>query len=102
MNAMVLTLDTSHSEMSPVNLFDAGTASALNNQLISVTADTFHDPIAPCGPLEQSVDTFRHSLMAAWSSAFGANAMVEECYYREGLRVCGYSEGHNNDRSELS
>ena len=89
MNAMVLTLDTSHSEMSPVNLFDAGTASALNNQLISVTADTFHDPIAPCGPLEQSVDTFRHSLMAAWSSAFGANAMVEEYYYREGLRGCG-------------
>ena len=89
MNAMVLTLDTSHSEMSPVNLFEAGTASALNNQLISVTADTFHDPIAPCGPLEQSVDTFRHSLMAAWSCAFGANAVVEEYYYREGLRGCG-------------
>ena len=86
MNAMVLTLDTSHSEISPVNLFDAGT---LNNQLISVTADTFHDPIAPCGPLEQSLDTFRHSLMAAWSCAFGANTVVEECYYREGLRGCG-------------
>ena len=89
MNAMVVTLDTSHLEISPVNLFDAGTASALNNQLISVTADTFHEPIAPCGPLEQSVDTFRHSLMAAWSSAFGGTPMVEKYYHREGLRGYG-------------
>merc|ERR1719201_2316229 len=43
-----------------------------------VTAETSHDPIGPCGPLEQWVDCFRHSLMAASSSPldFGANTLV--------------------------
>ena len=85
MNAMVVTLDTSHSEISPVKLLGVEAASALSSQLISVTADTFHDPIGPCGPLEQSVDTCRHSRMAAWSSAFGLNAKM--CVY-ECVCVC--------------
>ena len=71
MYAMVVTLDTSHLEMTPVNLFALGTTSWLNNWLISVTAETSHDPIAPCRPLEQVVDSDsrRHFLMADWSSA---------------------------------
>merc|ERR1719331_1083592 len=39
------------------------------------TFETSQDPIGPCGPLEQSKSPpFRHSAMAAWSSAldFGA------------------------------
>ena len=79
----VITLDTSHLEMSPMNLSAPGTPSRLNIMLISVTADTSHDPIGPCGPLEQSfvLDNFRQSLMAAWSCApeVGAHPAVE--YY---------------------
>ena len=45
---------------------------------ISVTAETSQDPIGPCEPLEQSVESFRHSTMAAWSSTldFAANPVV--------------------------
>ena len=45
---------------------------------MSVTDETSHDPIVPCGALEQSVDSLRHSTMAAWSSAvdFGAHSVV--------------------------
>ena len=71
---MSVTLDTSHFEMSPSNLSAPGTGlefSSKNNQLISVTAETSQDSTGPCEPLEQSVgDSFRHSAMAAWSSAF--------------------------------
>ena len=53
-----------------------------NNSLMSVTDEISQDSIGPCGPLEQSVDNFRHSTMAAWSSALdcGAHPAVE--YYR--------------------
>ena len=54
---------------------------------MSVTAETSQNPIRPYGPLEQSVDSFRHSTIAAWSSAldFGANAVV-----RVRVRVWGW------------
>ena len=76
LHALVI-FDTSHLEMSPLNLFAPGTESSLNNWM-STTADTSHDPIGPCGPLEQSVDSRRHSAIAAWSSAldFGAHPAV--------------------------
>ena len=51
--------------------------------MLSVTAETSHDPIGPCGPLEQLVDSLMHSIMAAWSSGldfFGAHAVVGRCY----------------------
>ena len=42
---------------------------------MSVTAETSHVQIGPCGPTEQSVDSCRHNLMAARSSDldFGAH-----------------------------
>ena len=84
------TLDTSHLEMSPLNLFAPGKSllfKSKKSQLVSVTAAygrtgrLSQDPIGPCGPKEQSVDSCRHSLMAAWSSAlvFGDQPVV--CYY---------------------
>merc|ERR1711900_105797 len=65
----------SHFEMSPLNFSVAGITSTSNKLSISVTAVTSQDPIGPCGPLEQSVDSFRQSAMAAWSSFldFGAH-----------------------------
>ena len=50
--------------------------------MLSVTAETSHDPIGPCGPLEQSEDSLTHSAMASWSSPldFGVQAVVG-CYY---------------------
>ena len=86
MLAMLIILDTSHFERSPLNLSAPGTGfcfASTNNQLMSVTAETFQDPIGPCGPLEQSVGgSFRHSAMAALNSAvdFGAHAVAR--YYR--------------------
>ena len=72
---MLVTLDTSHLEMSPLNLLGFALK---NNQVMSVTAATCQDPIGPCGPLEQSVDRCRQELMAACSSAldFGAHPPV--------------------------
>ena len=90
---MVVTLDTSHLEMSPSNLFDPGTGlrfASKNNQLISVTAETSQDPIGPCRPLEQSVGgNFRHSLMAVWSSAldFGAHPAMGMRYAVEAIAM---------------
>ena len=73
MSSMLDTLDTSHLEMSPLN--DIALA---KNALMSVTTNTSQDPIGPCGPLSQSVDSCRHSLMAAWRSAldFGAHPVI--------------------------
>ena len=50
--------------------------------MLSATAETSHDPIGPCGPLEQSLDSLTHSAMASWSSDldFGAHAVVGRCY----------------------
>ena len=62
---MSVTLDTSHFEMSPLN-----ENARWNVDCMLVTAETFQDPIGPCGPLEQSLDSCRHSLMAARSCAF--------------------------------
>ena len=46
---------------------------------MSVTPDTSQDPIDPCTLTEPSVDSVRHSAMAAWNSVldFGAQAMVD-------------------------
>ena len=76
------TLDTSQLEMSPVNSFALGTGlrfASKKSQLMSVTVETSQDPIGPCGPLEQRVDSFKHAVMAAWNSALdaGAHAVVE-------------------------
>ena len=84
---MSVTLDTSHLDMSPMNLFAPGTTSRLNNRLMSVTADTSQDPIGPCGPLEQSGDSFRHSAMAAWSSALALRAPAAVGRYYSGYKV---------------
>ena len=56
--------------------------------MLSVTAETSQDPIDPCGPLEQSVDSLTHSTMASWSSDldFGAHAVVGR-YYSVAARV---------------
>merc|ERR1719460_1904848 len=69
---MVVTLDTFHLARSPLN------ADALANMAnMLVTLDTSHDPIGPCGPLEQSKsDAFGHSAMAARSSAFDLGAQA--------------------------
>ena len=50
--------------------------------MLSVTAETSHDPIGPCGLLEQSVDSLTHSAMASWSSdlEFGAHPVVGRYY----------------------
>ena len=81
MYSMLVTLDTSHLEMSPVNAFAPVTGfkfASRNKLLKSFTAETFQDLIRPCGPLEQSWDSSRHSTMAAWSSALdlGAHPVV--------------------------
>ena len=75
---MFVTLDMSHLEMSPLNLFAPGITSLLNIWRIFVTAETSQDPIGPCGPLEQSLDSGRHCTMSAWSSklVFGAHPVM--------------------------
>ena len=73
--SMLVTLDTSHLEMSALNDDASGTLFALNKLIISVTPDTSQDPIGPCGPSEQSKSPrFRHSAMAASSSALDLGA----------------------------
>ena len=71
---MLVTLDMSQPEMSPVNFFTL----LLHKRLISVTVEISQDPIGPRGPLEQSLDSFRQSLMAVWRSDldFGAHPVV--------------------------
>ena len=61
----------------------------MNNWLISVIAETSQAPIGPCGPLEQSVGSCRHSFMAAWSSAldFGAHPVAGIVFGVARLRV---------------
>ena len=51
---------------------------------MSVTDETSHEPIGPCGTLKQSVNSCRHSLIAAWSSSleFGDHPVVG--YYDRG------------------
>ena len=80
-SAMLVTLDTSHFETSPLNCFDPRTRlpfASTNNQLMSVTAETSQDQIGLRRPWEQSVDNCRHFSMAAWSSApdLGAHPVV--------------------------
>ena len=45
---------------------------------MSVTGETSQDPIGPCRPLEQSEESFRHSVMAACTSVldFGGRPVV--------------------------
>ena len=73
MYAMSVTLETSHFEISPLNL-----SASENNCRVLGTLDTSQDPIGPCKLLEQSVDTLVHSITAVWSCAlsFGANPAI--------------------------
>ena len=62
---MVLTFDTSHLEMSPLN------ALALENMnIVLVMRDTSHSAIGPCTSWEQSPpgDSLMHASTAVWSS----------------------------------
>ena len=87
MPTMVVTLDTSHLEMSPLNFSVPVKSDESNASFMSVTPDTFQDPIGPCGPSEQSVDSSRHSAMAAWSSALDCGAHPVVKYYRHKGRL---------------
>ena len=72
-----ITLDTSHFERSPLNDF-----ASVNNWEISVTVATSHSAIGPCGPLVQSlfeiheVD-FRHASTALLSSVLDCGESAE-------------------------
>ena len=49
---------------------------------MSATAETSHDPIDPCGALEQSVgDSLRHLAMASSSSSLDCGAHSVVVYY---------------------
>ena len=49
---------------------------------LPVTAETSQDPIGPCGPLEQSEDSLRHSAMATWISDLDCGAHpVAGCFF---------------------
>ena len=58
-----------------------------NKPSISVTPETSQDPIGPCGPLEQSGESSRHSLIAAWSFALDLGTHPVTSYYTVGFRV---------------
>ena len=93
MSRMSVTLVTSHLEMSPLNV-DAGANKpavlvTMNNWLMSLIANTSHDPIGPCGPFKQSLHSFRHNLMWAWSSGFdsGAHPAVIHIYASDAVEA---------------
>ena len=50
--------------------------------MLSATPEISQDPIGPCGPLEQSEDSLRHSTIATWSSTLssGAHPVVGRYY----------------------
>ena len=87
MCAIVVTLDTSHLEMSPINLFASGRGLffvSRNNRLISVTPETSQDPIGFDRPLAPSIgDISSVSAMAFLSPAldFRTNTAVV-CHLR--------------------
>ena len=65
----MVTLDTSHLEMSQLNIDASEKIPAM-----SVIVDTFHSPIGPCVSSEQSPfgDSCRHAPTAVLSTAFDA------------------------------
>ena len=70
---MSATFDTSHFEMSPLNLL-----ADKKILFILVIVDTSQDPIGPCGVCERSLeDSLRHVSTALLSSCFdrGENAV---------------------------
>ena len=70
----MLTRDTSHFEMSPLNEY-----ALANTPLISATLDTSHSAIEPYGPLRQSPlvgENLRHLSTASLSSALDQSAKV--------------------------
>ena len=79
MISMLVTLDASHFEMSLLNNF-----ALTNKPYMSVTPDTYHSPIGPCEPLEQSPsgDKSKHKSTALLSSSLDC---VEKT---AGYRVC--------------
>ena len=88
MYAMLVTLDTSHFERSPLNDFAAWKMARM-----SVTLDTSQEEIGPCGPLEQSEDSCRHSLMALWSSSFDFGAHPAVQYHNISVKRLGLGIG---------
>ena len=83
MACISFTLDTSHLEMSPLK-----NDASRKMRSVSVTSDTSQDPIGPCGPLEQSVDSLRHSTIAALSSALDLTASPNVAgYFFVGINV---------------
>ena len=54
---------------------------------MSVTADTSHVPIGPCGPCEQSVNLLWHFLIADCSSALYFGAQPTVGYYYRGHTI---------------
>ena len=75
MPCMSVTADTFHADRSWLK-----DRALRNMNLTSVTADTSHDPIGPCGLAEQlpTGDSLMHASTASWSSVLfrGANAAV--------------------------
>ena len=72
MSSILVTLDTSHLERSPLNSYalGIGSKSLTNNLLISVTAETSQDPIGfdkPFAPSKGDISSV--STMASWSCA---------------------------------
>ena len=70
---MVVTRDTSHFDMSPLNDF-----ALVNTLLMSVMLDTSHSAIDPCGPVGQSPigDNLTHASTALVSSVLDDIAVV--------------------------
>ena len=80
---MLITLDTSHLEMSPLNDDTRATLSALNKLSISFTDETSQDQIGPRASVKQLVgDSWRHSLTVAVSSALDFGAYPAVVYYK--------------------
>ena len=87
---MLVTRDTSHFEMSPLNrgrsveiltkIEYLREVELLNNQVMSATSDTSQYPIGPCGPSEQLLESLAHESMAPLSSDLdlGANTVVAD------------------------
>ena len=55
--------------------------------MLLVTAETSHVPIGPCGPLEQSEDSFRHVAMADCISSLDVGVHAVVGHYQSGYTV---------------
>ena len=88
-----VTADTTHADKSW-----SKSQACLNILCMSVTADTSHDAIGPCEPLEQSPtgDRSMHALIASLSSVlfWGANAAAKATNHSEpACLACAHGGG---------